>query len=1784
MDVKKLTAGSGYDYLTRQVAAMDSTEKGHLSLASYYSAKGETPGVWVGRGLEGIEGLDAGDPVTAEQMKALFGAGYHPLALQRQAALTPDAEAKDFANAISLGQPYRVYSPDVSPFRLEIARRFADHNTSTGASPTAAVPREERGRIRTEVAHEFFLAEFKREPQDARELAGLVARLSRPQTTAVAGFDLTFSPVKSVSALWALADPSTAAVIEQAHQKAMADSLRYIEDHALYTRLGRNGVRQVDVKGLVGAAFTHRDSRASDPDLHTHVAVANKVETLDGRWRSIDGRILFKATVAASETYNTAMERHLATDLGLVFTARPAPEGKRPVREVAGVDPRLLDLWSTRRKSIQIRASELAEDFQRVHGRTPTAVEMTNLAEQAWQDTRQAKHAPRTLADQRAAGRHQAEAVLGGAQAVDVMVGSALHPRATRAPMPNHDWYQNTARQIIATVEGERAVWQYWHVHAEAMRQLRTTGLRPDQLENAAHWLTTTALELHAVAIEPRDKGIEEPDELRRTDGSSVYEVAGAKLFTSRRIVEAEQRIVAAAGRSDGRRVPVEAVDVALLESVANGLTLNPGQAAMVRAMATSGARVQLGIAPAGSGKTTAMATLARAWRESGGTVVGLSPAAAAGAQLRSHIETHTDTLAKLVWSIEHHDLPGWASSIGRKTLVIIDEAGTADTLSLDVAIEFIIRRGGSVRLIGDDQQLGAISAGGVLRDIAAKQGAVHLNELLRFTDPAEGNASLALREGRPESLGFYLDNGRVHIGDLDGLTRAVFDSWKADRAEGRDAIMLAPTRELVGQLNEKARAHRLDGRRSGREVTLADGNSASAGDTIITRLNNRRLRVSRTDWVKNGDRWTVLKVGTGGRLTAQNTTHRRIVTLPADYVAESTELGYATTVHGAQGVTADAMHGLATGSESRQQLYTMVTRGRISNHIYLQNVGDGDPHSLVDSDTVIPPTPTDLLTRILTRDEASVSATTSIAIQDDPAVRLGEATARYADALLVAIEQTAEPEVIARLDAIADTGLSSITFAAAWPTLRTHLLLLNATGVDPLLALNEALARGSLKDAHDAAAVLDWRLDATRRAPAGPLPWLPGIPERLAADPKWGAYLTERASLVTTLAGEVRQQATEATRTPAWVGDGPPPPTTLLGEVAVWRAAMAVPDTDLRPTGEPQFAAAAARHQRRLDKQLATDRNPALAEWSPLFATISPAIGNDAHQARLARQLARLSRAGIDATGLLASAAAEGVLPDDHAAAALWWRINRHLEPAVAITMTDSTPAPWTDDFASTVDPDRADQLRASAWWPALVTALDHATARGWALPDLLAPVTAADVDECQALVWRTTMLTHPVHDEPVDRLWTPDSDEHVTARTDVSADEVEIVDDAWAILQIEAMARTRRGEPELTQAEINDLLSRRDAWHEAGTTPERLAHINELATQFYEARFPNSWAHDYLLDRLHTDITGDPGYRPGYAPDSWTSLVGHLHRQGVTDQEMILAGVAKQASTGNLIDRFRNRVVFPITHDGQILGFVARRHPDADETAGPKYLNTPETPLFHKGAQLYGHGPSLLRGGRPVLVEGPMDAVAVTLATGDEYVGVAALGTALTREQARNLRRYTDLPIVATDNDKAGQAAAERDYWVLTDLGHDPLYATLPAGTDPADLIAEERREDLPAALRAAIPLSRVMLEKAISEHTGPANIDDAIRIIGASNPSRWSSETNELAEATGRPVAVLHKALAAHLGLESANAQTTGHPTLPLARTALLHNPDPAVHNGVEHSPGATGLGRQDASPIY
>jgi hypothetical protein len=688
--------------------------------------------------------------------------------------------------------------------------------------------------------------------------------------------------------------------------------------------------------------------------------------------------------------------------------------------------------------------------------------------------------------------------------------------------------------------------------------------------------------------LAPADN-VEEPVALRRVDGSSVYTVAGATLYTSQRILNAEARLLAAAGRRGGASLEQAAVDLALLEMAANGTALDAGQASLVRQMCTSGARLQLAIAPAGAGKTTAMRALALAWTQDGGDVVGLAPSAAAAAVLGEQTGIRSDTLAKLTWSLQHGDLPEWAARIGPSTLVIIDEAGMADTLSLDTAAQFVIGRGGSVRLVGDDQQLAAIGAGGVLRDIKTQHGAAKLTELHRFTNPAEAHATLALRDGDPQALDFYLKQGRVHVGDLATTTEDAFNAWVSDRAAGLDAIMIAATRNLVAELNARARAHRLDHTPALSEVRLADGNRASVGDVIITRSNDRRLRLTATDWVKNGDRWTITAVSNNSGLTVRHTRSHLTIRLPADYVRESTGLGYATTIHAAQGISADTMHGLATGHESRQQLYTMLSRGRAANHLYLEVVGDGDPHTIIRPDTVAPPTPTETLQQILARDDTPASATTQLRHLSDPAARLCDAVRRYTDGMQVAAEQLLRPQIVKVLDSRADQLVPNLTNQASWPTLRAHLLALAAeTGGHPLLHLHTAATGRELHTAADIAAVLDWRLPEPAPTGPGPLPWLPGVPRALHDHPVWGQYLAQRSQLVTDLANQVRDHASQDDTQPVWAPPGSQPNLAIIAEIAGWRAANGIHPNDPRPTGAAQLQTAPALWQHHLDRSLA--------------------------------------------------------------------------------------------------------------------------------------------------------------------------------------------------------------------------------------------------------------------------------------------------------------------------------------------------------------------------------------------------------------------------------------------------------------------------------------------------------------------------------------------------------------------------------------------------------------------
>jgi hypothetical protein len=238
--------------------------------------------------------------------------------------------------------------------------------------------------------------------------------------------------------------------------------------------------------------------------------------------------------------------------------------------------------------------------------------------------------------------------------------------------------------------------------------------------------------------------------------------------------------------------------------------------------------------------------------------------------------------------------------------------------------------------------------------------------------------------------------------------------------------------------------------------------------------------------------------------------------------------------------------------------------------------------------DTISPRTPTETLQQILARDEAPVSASTLLRELNDPAARLFLAVHRYTDGLHVAAEQLLGPQPVAELDQ-ADQYLPGLTTEPAWPTVRARLLALAAeTGKHPLRHMLTAASGRDLGTAGDMAAVLDWRLPELTPSNPGPLPWLPGIPPTLHADPVWGPYLAKRSQLAADLADQVQDHACQGDGPPVWAAPGSHLSTALIGEIAVWRAANGIDPQDPRPTGGGQLETAPALWKQRLDRHIA--------------------------------------------------------------------------------------------------------------------------------------------------------------------------------------------------------------------------------------------------------------------------------------------------------------------------------------------------------------------------------------------------------------------------------------------------------------------------------------------------------------------------------------------------------------------------------------------------------------------
>src|SRR4051794_28375377 len=405
MTLHKLHAGDGYTYLTRQVAAGDEGRSPGQQLADYYTASGNPPGRWVGAGAAdlGVSGR-----VREDQMRALFGRGLHPdadqiLTLETAAGSTP----KEAERAAKLGRAFPRYTP-LLPRSDRVAARLAAFEAENG-HPASPVVRS------------------KIEAQEARR-----------ERRAVAGYDLVFTPVKSASLLWALGSAHTRQAVEDAHHDAVTDPLAWLERETAFARIGDRGEAQVDTRGLIAAGFDHRDSRAGDPDLHTHLAISNKVRARadhpDGqpRWLSLDARVLHAAAVAASERYNTRFEDALTRRLPVAFSERgdSVRDDRRPVREITGVPTPLVRHFSKRRATIEDRYRHLATDYRRTHGREPSPKTQLKLAQQATLETRDAKTPPTSLTEKLTAWRAEAATVIGH-RAVEHLEKQVLgHPPA----------------------------------------------------------------------------------------------------------------------------------------------------------------------------------------------------------------------------------------------------------------------------------------------------------------------------------------------------------------------------------------------------------------------------------------------------------------------------------------------------------------------------------------------------------------------------------------------------------------------------------------------------------------------------------------------------------------------------------------------------------------------------------------------------------------------------------------------------------------------------------------------------------------------------------------------------------------------------------------------------------------------------------------------------------------------------------------------------------------------------------------------------------------------------------------------------------------------------------------------------------------------------------------------------------------------------------------------------------------------------------------------------------
>jgi conjugative relaxase-like TrwC/TraI family protein len=772
----------------------------------------------------------------------------------------------------------------------------------------------------------------------------------------VHGFDLTFAAPKSVSLLRALTDPVAEKVLAAAHEHAIRAAMTYLRQHAGYTRIHNpvTGMKDlVRLPGLVGVAYQHETSRCGDPHLHTHVVVPNRQARADGQLVSLDSKSLYHEAKAAGMIYQATLRHQLHTERGFEW-APVAPHSG--MAEIAGVTKESITAWS--RRSTRLR--EWARQNLVVTDGEPTAAQLaaaqkatrpTKPESLAWDELkaawraderglaldRDAHFAARAQRTQDARDRaHRAPDRTWDARSRAQRTSDRAHrtsDTAYRAPDRT-----STAADRASTAHDAAAE------HALPINRAQLAHMAA-HVDNAA-FTRADMIELLGAQLpvdvpgDPRTllETMTDQVSIRVSAPREAHHREGFERFTVDAVIAEEEQILDMVDESDNRtRLDLRRQDIG---------DLSADQARAIAAIATSAQLVQPLQAPAGAGKTHSLKALRAAAHRAGKAVLVCAPTGKAVDEALAEGAGDTGlTVAKALQQIADRQL-----SVDRSTVLVVDEAAMVGTADLHKLLACAVTGRAKIVLVGDAYQLAPVKArGGMFEQLCAElPWSQRLSAVWRMHDPDERDASLALRSGHGNRLrhavGWYRTQGRLHTGDPIAMATDALTAYQTARSAGKDALLVCDTWEIADALNK--RLHDTHTGADQPSVNAARDQQVSVGDLIMSRTNDAtialraksdRAETGQPDQVRNGNRWKVAAVDPDrNRLAAQRLSDGARVVFEGDYLREHVTLGYAATVHAAQGVTADACYAILGEHATRAMAYVAMTRGRNTNEAFL--------------------------------------------------------------------------------------------------------------------------------------------------------------------------------------------------------------------------------------------------------------------------------------------------------------------------------------------------------------------------------------------------------------------------------------------------------------------------------------------------------------------------------------------------------------------------------------------------------------------------------------------------------------------------------------------------------------------------------------------------------------------------------------------------------------------------------------------------------------------------------